>query len=181
MRTQAIIIKKQPNAEFHQAVSCYTREFGKLTGVAKGSLKPTSMQSMHLDVLTCVEFELIYGRAQPIITAAQQENAYRNLKSFMPAVAVASFFLEVMDKIIFDMQPDPHLWDFYNRLFNGLDLNPATAGLELFRNGQAELLKILGYPPQIAGDGRGFSRLDGVFEQTAQKQLTSLKFLYSVI
>jgi len=160
---------------------CYTQAFGKLTVVAKGSLRMTSKQGMNLDMLTLVNFELVHGRATPIITGAQQEKTYRQLKESLPALSIASFFLEALDKIVFDLQPDQRLWDFYIQLFDQLDNQPHLASREFFRAQQAELLKILGYTPHATPSPYGLSPMDVVFEETAQRQFNSLKFIYSVL
>ena len=100
MRNKAIIIKKQNTNEYDQFVTCYTQEFGKLTAIAKSVLKPSSIQAMHLDTLNLVEFELINGKAMPIIAGAQSENSYRDMKNSIPSLAVAHFFSEIIYKIV---------------------------------------------------------------------------------
>lgn len=148
MLTQAIIIKTQNTNEYDQLISCYTKEFGKITAIAKSILKPGSVQAMHLDVLNLVEFDLISGRVMPIITGAQCEKLYRQIKNSLPAFASANFFLEVLDKIIFDGEKDASLWRFVVGVLEKLESNSANP-LPAFRNGQAELLKLLGYFPMI--------------------------------
>lgn len=148
MLTQAIVIKKQNTNEYDQLISCYTKELGKITAVAKSILKHSSVQAMHLDVLNLVEFDLISGRAMPIITGAQCEKLYHQIKNSLPAFASAGFFLEVLDKIIFDGEKDEKLWGFVIGILENLESNSANP-LPAFRNGQAELLKLLGYFPMI--------------------------------
>jgi len=120
---RAIILKKQDTNEYDQWVTCYTKEFGKLTAVAKSVLKPGSIQGMHLDVLNLVDFELISGRGMPIISAAQVENSYRNLKSSYKSIAAAYFFLETIDKLVFENDSDPILWKFLVETLENLDKN----------------------------------------------------------
>lgn len=148
MLTQAIIIKKQNTNEYDQLITCYTKELGKITAVAKSILKHGSVQAMHLDVLNLVEFDLISGRAMPIIAGAQCEKLYCQIKQSLPAIASAQFFMEVFDKIVMDGEKDASLWRFVAGILEKLESNPANP-LSVFRNGQAELLKLLGYFPMI--------------------------------
>ncbi len=148
MLTQAVIIKKQNTNEYDQLITCYTQELGKITAIAKSILKHSSVQAMHLDVLNLVEFDLISGRAMPIITGAQCINSHRQIKQSLSAFASAQFFMEVLDKIIFDGEKDASLWGFVTGILEKLELNPANP-LPVFRNGQVELLKLLGYFPMI--------------------------------
>ncbi|OGN07856.1 MAG: DNA repair protein RecO [Candidatus Yanofskybacteria bacterium RIFCSPHIGHO2_01_FULL_45_42] len=140
---RAIILKKQDTNEYDQWVTCYTKEFGKLTAVAKSVLKPGSIQGMHLDVLNLVDFELISGRGMPIISAAQVENSYRNLKSSYKSIAAAYFFLETIDKLVFENDSDPILWKFLVETLENLDKNGYDAAT--FKRRQIKLLEILGY------------------------------------
>src|SRR3989344_4749800 len=199
MRTRAIIIRKQNTNEYDQFVTCYTQELGKLTAIAKSILKPSSIQAMHLDVLSLVEFELINGKAIPIIAGAQSENSYRELKNSIPSLAVAYFFSEIIDKMVPELEKDEKLWNFMTDIFD--KLNRFEPSLIFLRQKQFTLLGLLGYSPEVAvirsllhsTDSRvalsasfdinrsGFTMLDDAFEYNAGFRLKSLKFLHSVL
>ena len=150
MLTKAIIIKKENTNEYDQWVTCYTEEFGKLRAVAKSILKPSSVQSLHLDIFNLAEFELINGRGMPIITGAQAVNSYPGIKSSLAKTAVAYFFVEAVDKMVFENDKDEKLWDFLVSFLGKLDTAcPVdTPCPVLFRKGQARLLDVLGYLPE---------------------------------
>lgn len=170
MRTKVIIIKKQPTNEYDELVTCYTKEFGKLTAVAKSVLKGTSIQAMHLDNLNLADFELINGRSIPIIAAAQSENTFRNIKISLPLLAVAQFFAEVVDKMVFDLQKDEALWEFIVGVLEKLDRNVRPeAALTFFRQQQFYLLNVMGYPTETP------------FEHILGQKLKSLDFIHSVL
>ena len=116
MKTRAIILKKQDVNEYDQLVICYTEELGKVTAIAKGILRPKSIQSMHLDLFNLVEFELVAGRAMPIITGAQAEELHLKLKKNLKCLAVAYSFADAADKIFFEHQKDVKLWNFFDSL-----------------------------------------------------------------
>ncbi len=185
MRTKAIIIKKQNTNEYDQFVTCYTQEFGKLTAIAKSVLKPSSIQAMHLDVLNLVEFELINGKAIPIIAGAQSENSYRELKNSISSLATAYFFTEVVDKMVPEMEKDDQLWSFMIDLLD--KLNRFEPGLTFLRQKQFYLLGLLGYSPEVAVSAPfdlsrpGPASLDDAFEYNAGFRLKSLNFLHSVL
>lgn len=185
MRTKAIIIKKQNTNEYDQFVVCYTQEFGKLTAIAKSVLKPTSVQAMHLDTFNLVEFELIQGRSLSIITGAQADNSYRELKNSIPSLAIAHFFSEIIDKMVPELEKDERLWDFMVDLLD--KLNRFEPSLTFLRQKQFVLLGLLGYSPEVAVSVSfdlshlGPTSLDDTFEYNAGFRLKSLKFLHSVL
>jgi len=178
-------LKKQNTNEYDQFVTCYTQEFGKLTAIAKSILKYNSIQAMHLDVLNLVEFELINGKAMPIIAGAQSENSYRDLKSSIPSLAVAHFFSEVIDKMVPELEKDEQLWNFTTNLFD--KLNRFEPSLTFLRQKQFTLLGLLGYSPEVTIsvsfnlNRPGFTMLDDTFEYNAGFRLKSLNFLHSVL
>ena len=181
MRTKAIILKKQNTGEYDQLVTCYTEEFGKLTAVAKSALKPNSIQAMHLDVFNLVDFELINGRATPIITGAQAERVYDNMKTNLMALAGAYFFAEVFDRLVFDYQRDNGMWNFLTNLLDDFD-GVGDNFQELFRVKQASLIGFLGYAPNTKdGELLSISAMDAIFESLAERKLHSLNLLNSVL
>jgi DNA repair protein RecO (recombination protein O) len=167
MRTKALILKKQNTNEYDQWVTCYTEEFGKLKTVAKSILKPSSIQSLHLDIFNLVEFDLINGRGMPIITGAQVIDSFGGIKSSFAKTVIAYFFAEAIDKMIFENDKDERLWPFlitFLDKLNKCDHNPnlqiVSEGPEykeknfnllfLLREGQTKLLDILGYFPEAS-------------------------------
>lgn len=147
MLTKAIIIKKQNTNEYDQWVTCYTEEFGKLKTVAKSILKPTSIQSLHLDIFNLTEFDLINGRGMPIVTGAQMIHSFDGIKNSLAKTAVAYFFAEAVDKMVFENDKDEELWVFLVSFLGELnkdEINP----VKLLRQGQSHLLDILGYFPE---------------------------------
>jgi DNA repair protein RecO len=186
MRTQAIILKKIPIREYDELVVCYTKEAGKQTYQAKSILRPHSTQAGHLDVLNFVDFSLVQKNSHPIITSANSLDAFQSLKSSLPALAAAYFLLECFDKLVFEGESDPKLWNFlqtklrdfnqsspvlnklsYDRLFNtggGKDLWTRIIALT-----RQELLQILGYDPDCS------------IEQLANARFASLQFARKVL
>jgi len=157
MQTKAIIIKKQNTNEYDQWVTCYTEEFGKLKTVAKSILKPSSIQSLHLDIFNLVEFELINGKGMPIITCAQVIDPFRGVKNSLAKTAVAYFFIEVIDKMVLENDKDEELWSFLVSFLGELNSMSSMRFnlimrlnlIELLRRGQIRLLDVLGYLPEI--------------------------------
>lgn len=141
-----MIIKKTNTNEYDQLLVCYTEEFGKITAIARSVLKPTSVQSMHLDTLGLVEFELISGRGAPIIAAAHQIENFDGIKKSLKNFGMASFFLEVIDKMAYENDKDQKLWNFLTGILKQLNDSKGDV-LPLFREKQSEFLTILGYAP----------------------------------
>ncbi len=148
MRTKAIVIRRSPAGEHDQMVSLYSEDFGTMRAMARGIYRPTSLQSMHLEALNMVEFEVIQGRAWPIISSAMMLTPHTAIKESLAKLAAAQFFTEVLDKIAFENEKDIDLWNFLTTMLADFDRAAESEVLPLFRKYQAEFLKVLGYAPQ---------------------------------
>ncbi len=148
MRTQAIILKKIPVREYDELVVCYTKDSGKQVYQAKSILRPSSKQAGHLDILNLTDFSLVQKNSHPIITSSYCLEAFRGLKSSLPALAAAYFLLECFDKLVFEGEHDPKLWDFlhyhlceYDRLAREGKADWPIA----IKSAREGLLEIMGY------------------------------------
>lgn len=177
MRTKAIVIRKIPANEYDQIVTLYSEDFGTMRAMARGVCRPTSVQSMHLEPLNIVEFEVINGKALPIISSAGMVTSHQGIRTSLPKLAAVQFFTEVLDKIAFENEKDTDLWNFLNTMLMEFDTVNETNVLPLFRTNQAKFLKVLGYDLQTHDD----SDLDPFFEYIAGRKISSLPFLYSVL
>lgn len=148
MITKAIIVKKQNTNEYDQWVTCYTEEFGKLKTVAKSILKSSSIQALHLDIFNLAEFDLVNGRGMPIITGAQMIDSFVGIKSSLVKTAVAYFFIEATDKMVFENDKDEELWSFLVSFLDKLNKVHCGGCPSTMREGQVRLLDILGYLPE---------------------------------
>ncbi len=172
MRTQAIILKKIPIRDYDELIVCYTQDSGKQAYQAKSILRPTSKQASHLDILNLVDFSLVHKNSHPIITSAYCLEAFPRLKASLPAMSAACFLLECFDKLIFENEPDPKLWNFLlTQLLNHEQLSsaPQANWPELIASTRQKILQILGYDPSMP------------IEQLANSQFYSLQFAREVL
>jgi len=172
MRTQAIILKKIPIREYDELVVCYTKDSGKQVYQAKSILRPSSKQAGHLDILNLVDFSLVQKNSHPIITSSYCLDTFRNLKSSLPALAAAYFLLECFDKLVFEGEPDPKLWDFlHSRLceYNQLARKGRADWPMIIKLTREDLLKVMGYDSTLP------------IEQLANATFKSLQFARRVV
>ncbi len=172
MRTQAIILKKIPVREYDELVVCYTKNAGKQTYQAKSILRPSSKQAGHLDILNLADFSLVQKNSHPIITSSYCLDAFRSLKSSLPALAAAYFLLECFDKLVFEGEPDPKLWDFlHSRLceYNRLAQKGRADWPMVIKSTREDLLKVMGYNSTLP------------IEQLANAHFKSLQFARKVV
>lgn len=149
----AIILKTVPYRENDLRVFCYTEQAGMLTGVARGALRPSSVQSMHLDQGNVVRFQLVAGKGMPIITGAQARDVFISVRYGMRRKMATLTLLEAVTSLVTGSERDDALWRMLIRQLHVLASCPDQDVLANLRKGQWELLVILGYAPRVTACG----------------------------
>ncbi len=180
---EAIVIRKRPIREYDQWVVLYSRELGKISALAKGSLRFHSRQALSLDEGSTMQCELIEGRSSPIMTGTQALRSLSNAKRDPRVWAAVQVFLQAVDTVVFDAQPDSTLWECLVGILSELEAATPESVLVVYRRGQGQLLEALGYGHQ--GEQERSLRwvrtaLDEQFEVIAQRRLSSIDLLYDV-
>lgn len=160
MSHEAIIIKKVPIREFDELIICYTKDNGKQTYQIKSSLRHTSKQGRHVDVLSHADFNLVEGHVMPIIVSARCLNPFYNIKSSLKSWALATFILECVDKIVPENEPDTDFWFRLHDILN--DCITHDMSVDRLRD---KTLGFLGYPASAN------------IEDIAQSKFNSLDFI----
>ncbi len=182
MLIEAVVIKVVPTREHDRLVTLYSKQLGKLSAVAKGAARSKSIQALQLDPGNVICCELVASKnSWPIITGAQSLKCFSRMKSQSQAWAAAQFFLQIVDLIVFDQEPDQNLW---GGLLQALaDLDQTQAILTAFRQQQSNILEILGYGRMNFNHSESRpmrTELDDFFERLADRRLKSLDLFYEL-
>lgn len=199
MLFQGIVIRQKEAGENNRLITLYTRNFGKMTALAKGVGNPTSIQAGHLEIFNLAGFLPIAGKHHPIITSAQCFEPFLNLKSSLLKLALGYFLLELFDRLVYEGEKDPALWGFLRESLYGLNSTGET-GLAVknwLTVKREEMVRVLGYarlparqarlPAKLARGGTVFNGIsefhypDYFFEFLNQKKLFSLAFINDVL
>lgn len=179
--TEAVVIRTLPLREHDRLVVLYCRELGRTAAIAKGAMRASSRQGLALDDGNVIRGHLVPGRTgMALLTGAQAQRSWSTCKRDPVAWAVASFFLEVIDAVVYDGQPDEALWSTLTDILEKLDAGD-TDPMTILRYGQVQVLNVLGYgkhqEPVVVTTR---CSLDDQFERIAQRQLDSIGLLYQV-
>ena len=75
-RTEAVILKKRNFAESDRLLTIFTRDFGKLTILAKGVRRPTSKKAGHLELGNWCKVFIAKGKNIDILTEVELKKAF---------------------------------------------------------------------------------------------------------
>mgnify|MGYP001036699745 CR=1 FL=1 len=146
-RTDAIILRRSDFGEADRLLTLYTREFGKISALAKGARKPQSRKTGHVELFMRTNFLIASGRNIDIITQADMIESFPQLSNDLVRTTYAAYAVELLDR--FTPEEDRNL-SLYDLLQNTIGRLATTDNLLLAaRYYELRLLSITGYQPQL--------------------------------
>ncbi len=146
-RVSAIVLKQYDQGEADRMLTLYTLERGKLRALAKGVRKVRSRKAGHLEPFTYVSIQLATGRNWYVISQAESQNAYPNLRENLEKIGYASYAVELVDKFTFEEEENAPLFRLLNQTMSRLDNNDPP--FSVVRYYELRMLDLLGFRPEL--------------------------------
>ena len=130
-------------------VTLFTRDFGKITGLAKGARRPKGPFESALDLLSIVRLMVIRksSDALDLLTEAKLEQRFRASGRDLARLYAGYYVIELLADLTHDDDPHPELFDVAMHTLRGLDAD-AHVPTALLRF-ELAALNILGHRPTL--------------------------------
>lgn len=133
--------------EADRILTFYTLEYGKVQAIAKGVRKMRSRKAGHLEPFSRVELMLAKGRNLDVISQAEAQDTYENLRADLKLIAYAAYVVELLDRFTYEEGEQRQLYnllvDTLSRLDDGA---PAQTVVHYY---EVQLMDLLGFKPQL--------------------------------
>jgi DNA repair protein RecO (recombination protein O) len=142
--TPAILLRKTKLTETSLIITWLTEQHGKLKTVAKGARQAKSRFAGRLDLFFVCEIQFSRSRKSELhgLREAELRETYDGLRLDYPRVALASYFVELIELVTEPEHAVPELFDLLGRALHYLSEHPADRrALEHFEN---QLVRLLG-------------------------------------
>jgi DNA repair protein RecO (recombination protein O) len=148
-KTLAIVLRVIDFSESSCVVTLFTRDFGKLTGLAKGARRPKGPFESALDLLSVVRLMVIRKSSDTLdlLTEARLEHRFRAASRDLSRLYAGYYVAELLTDLTHDHDPHPELFDLAAtslRLLDGETHVPTT----LLRF-ELAALRMLGHQPSL--------------------------------
>jgi len=122
----------------------FSADFGKIKTVAKGALRPKSKFSGVIDLFYECEIQFARSTKSELHTLREAGllNARDGIRKDYTRVALASYFVELLELTTETDHPAPDLHDLFKRALHHLDEKPPSR--RAFDHFEAELARLLG-------------------------------------
>ena len=151
VKSRAISLKSYWLGETSKVVVCYTRDYGKVRLVAKGARKGggrlgAALEPMHV---SGVVFYLRQGRDLSLVSQAEIERQWSELRRDVVRMAYAGAALELTDALVSEREPDPGLFDLLERTLDRVAGAPPSLLDVVLWSFELSLAAALGYAPEL--------------------------------
>lgn len=167
--SQGIVLARRNFGEADRILVVYSKNFGRLSLVAKGIRRPKSRKRGHLEVFSLVNFQAVSGRGLDIMTEAELIDDFSEVRKSLNKISLAYYFAEVIGRITHEGEANVELFNLIIKYLNKLKI---TNGLKNLRmKFIQELLALMGYWPV----GREMSDPDHELEEIIERQVASYR------
>ena len=147
----AIVLRVTEFSETSCVVLVFTRQFGKLSALAKGARRPKSPFEAALDVLAVCRIVFLHKSADllDLLTEARLERRFRSARSDLTRLYAGYYIAELMDELTDARDPHPELFDEADSALLMLDQGADVAVVVL--RFEMAALRQLGHLPLLSG------------------------------
>jgi DNA repair protein RecO (recombination protein O) len=134
--------------EADRILSVYSRERGKMSVMAKGVRKLHSRKAGHVEPFTRVVLQLASGKNFFILTQAESQDNYENLRTDLRLFGYASYAVELLDKFTWDGGDGQMIT--YRLIKETMErLNEGHDPQLVLRYFETHLLDMMGFKPEL--------------------------------
>jgi DNA repair protein RecO (recombination protein O) len=148
-RTSAVVLTSREYGEIDRIVTFYTRDFGKVIGIAKGARKSQKRFGAALDFLSHVDLSFFAKETLTLVRIGdcQLQNSFTFLHEDIRRMAYGSYFAELVTVMTAEGVPHQGLFQMLVRFLHILDTtSPKEDYLHIF---EIRILDALGYRPSL--------------------------------
>jgi DNA repair protein RecO (recombination protein O) len=149
-KTEAIVIKSMKYGDTSKIVTFYTRQFGKLKGIAKGARRSDNKFGSALEPLSDVTL-VVYKKAHRdlhLISQCDSIQSFAKVHDTIEKISVGLLLLELIDQLAHEEEENAALFALLCETLSALNLSTRNFQ-SLARSFQIRLASLLGYAPTL--------------------------------
>ena len=146
-KASALVLRRIPLGEKDKILTLFTREYGKLSAVAKGARRTTSRLAGASEPFMLLKALLAEGMNLDILTQCEIVHSFPTLRGDFGLVLRATYACELLDKLTVERDPAPEAFDLLlSTLYVLQRASDPDAALHAF---ELQFLALVGYEPRL--------------------------------
>lgn len=149
LKTQAVVIRSLDFGESDKLVTFFTKDLGKVKGIAKGAKRSKRRFGVNLEIFSLVLLYLREGRrfSLPLVEACDLINPFLSIRGELLKIAQASYFLELIDEMMPEREANERLFQLLTAALSTIEEGELTPSLS--RVFEMKFLSLVGLSPQL--------------------------------
>lgn len=163
-KTDAIILKSFPYGDTSKIARCYTRDFGKISIIAKGVRKSKTLQSGYIEPMNYLSLLFYYSPKRQLQTFSKAEfqRVWSALLRDVKKVSYGFAIVELIDKTVTGEEPHEQLFQLLVDILQAINSSNRNINL-IFWYFEIHLLILLGFRPVLSECPRCHGKLEEGF------------------
>jgi len=148
-KTHALVIRSLNYGESDKIVTFFTKDFGKLKGIAKGARRSKKRFQNALDLFSHVRLTFFDREGLGLVRAESCDilNSFRRIREDLKKIYYGTYFLELVNEMTGEREAYPEAFDLLlSSLFLLDDIEPREEQLRVF---EIRMLSLFGYRPNL--------------------------------
>jgi DNA repair protein RecO (recombination protein O) len=152
-RTHAVVLRSRKIRESSKVVIMFSREYGKISTIAKGSLKPKSKFGSSLEIFThsSVMFYRKENRDLHTLSHSEIVDAFDGIKKDIVRLAYASVAGEIVERLVPQEEPNKGLFSLLVSVLGEIAAAERPQLEIILSSYELKMLHLIGYGPELAG------------------------------
>lgn len=165
--SEGIVLARKNFGEADRILSVYTKKFGRIALIAKGTRRPKSRKRGHIEVFNYIKFQASIGHGIDLMTEAEVIDDFSEVRKSLKKISLAYYLSEVLGRTTHENEANEDLFDL---VLSSLEKLKSTKSLRQLRlNFIYNLLVTLGFWPE----GQILSDPDVKLEEVIERQIYS--------
>ncbi|MGQ9603682.1 MAG: DNA repair protein RecO [bacterium] len=150
-RTHGVVLRSRKVRESSKIVLFFTRDFGKISVVGKGSLRPKSKFGASLELFTrcAIMFYSKQNRNLHTLSHAEILSSYENLKKDVVKFAYGGVVAELVEKFCPNEEQNRAIYELLVKTLSEIDVAQRDQIEIILSIYELKFLELIGYAPQL--------------------------------
>lgn len=179
IKSFGFIIKRRNTRDADRLLIIYTRDYGKLSVIAKGVRKVNSRRSSHLEIFRNAKLTIRRYKSFDYVSEVTTVKAYEQITGNLTKSTYAYYICELVDQLTQPAEPNPQIYSIVERNFDALITSDSKNQLDaVIYRAAREILQSIGYLP--SSTALTHAQINRYIESLIEKPLKTPKFVHKL-